>query len=184
MSNLNYWQREDILLRAVEPSDGITFQRWNEYSERGRHLDFLWPPSSRAAVEKWAAEKALQGMEDDRFMWVIASGDGEPVGSIDTHHCDRRNGTFSYGLAIGPEHQRQGYAGAAVQMILRYYFEELRYQKVNVVIHADNSPSVKLHEKLGFQLEGRQRRMFYTGGQFVDLLHYGLLKEEFESPDV
>ena len=39
--------------------------------------------------------------------------------------------------------------------------------------------SIRLHEKLGFQLEGRLRRMIYTNGQFFDELLFGLTAEEF-----
>jgi len=36
-----------------------------------------------------------------------------------------------------------------------------------------------LHERLGFTLEGRLRRMIYTEGTFHDKLIYGLTQEEF-----
>jgi RimJ/RimL family protein N-acetyltransferase len=38
---------------------------------------------------------------------------------------------------------------------------------------------VRLHEKLGFQLEGRLRRVVYTRGQYYDELYYGMTAEEF-----
>jgi len=62
---------------------------------------------------------------------------------------------------------------------MRYYFQELRYQKVTVHIYSFAEPSVKLHESLGFQLEGRIRRAVFTNGQYFDELIYGLTKEEF-----
>ena len=98
-----------------------------------------------------------------------------------THHCDRRTGTFSYGVAVRQEHRGKGYAAEAVLLILRYFFEELRYQKVTVHIHSDNVSSVRLHERLGFQLEGRQRRMIFTQGEYLDDLIYGMTVEEFHA---
>jgi RimJ/RimL family protein N-acetyltransferase len=62
---------------------------------------------------------------------------------------------------------------------MQYYFEELRYQKVTVPVHGDNEPSIRLHEKLGFQREGTHRRMVYTQGRFVDILWFGMTVEEF-----
>ena len=44
-----------------------------------------------------------------------------------------------------------------------------------------NAPSQKLHEGLGFTLEGPLRPMIYTGGEFHDVLWYGITKEEFEA---
>jgi RimJ/RimL family protein N-acetyltransferase len=66
-------------------------------------------------------------------------------------------------------------------MVLRYFFEELRYQKVTIHVHSDNTPSARLHERLGFQLEGRLRRTVYTRGQHLDELVFGMTVEEFQS---
>ena len=46
-------------------------------------------------------------------------------------------------------------------------------------IYAFNERSIKLHESLGFQREGRLRRMIYTGGEFHDEIYMGMAREEF-----
>jgi len=176
---MNFWQGKKIRLRGIEPSDAESFIRWNLNSERARHLDFVWPPTSKASVQTWVEDWSKRKLENDSFHWVIENFDGEAVGSISTHDCNPRCGTFSYGIDIELEHQRKGYASEAIQLVLRYYFEELRYQKVTVPVHSDNEPSVKLHGKLGFKQEGAHRRMFYTQGRLVDVLWFGMTVEEF-----
>lgn len=178
---MNYWQGNLIRLRSIEPTDVEHFIRWNLNSERARHLDFVWPPTSRASMQTWVEDQSKQKLEHDVFHWIIENRDCEPVGSISTHDCNPRYGTFSYGIDIAPEHQRKGYASEAIQLVLGYYFEELRYQKVTVPVHSDNEPSIRLHEKLGFQREGTHRRMFYTHGYFVDIIWFGMTIEEFRS---
>jgi RimJ/RimL family protein N-acetyltransferase len=177
---MNFWQGRLVRLRGVEPSDAETFARWNLDSELARELDFVWPPVSLAHVTSDLEEVSLQGLEADAFMWVIEGADAAAVGHIATHHCNHRDGVFSYGLSVGPEHRRRGYATEAVLLVLKYYFEELRYQKCLVGIHSNNPASAALHEKLGFVREGTLRRMFYTGGRFHGLHYYGMLKEEWE----
>jgi RimJ/RimL family protein N-acetyltransferase len=176
---MNFWQGDKIRIRGIEPSDVESFIRWNLNSERARHLDFVWPPTSNASVQAWVEDWSKRKLENDAFHWVIENHDGEAAGSISAHNCNPRCGTFSYGIDIAPEHQRKGYASEAIQLVLRYYFEELRYQKVTVPVHNDNESSIKLHEKLRFQREGTHRRMFYTQGRFVDVLWFGLTAEEF-----
>ena len=177
----DFWKTPLVRLRAIEPEDAGHFIQWNRDSERGRNLDFLWPPTSDASVREYATSQAHRHLEGDAFHWMIEDASGQAVGSIDTHHCDPRNGTFSYGIAIGVEYRGRGCAAAAIRLVLRYYFDELRYQKVTVTVHADNPASIQLHEKLGFQREGVLRRMFYTGGAYVDVIWYGLTAEEFRS---
>ncbi len=175
----NFWEGEKIRLRAVEPSDVQHFTRWNLDSQRARNYDFVWPPQSQASLQAWVEEQSRNKLENDRFVWIIENNKGQAIGSIQTHTCNPRYGTFSYGIDIAREHQRRGYASEAIRMVLRYYFDELRYQKVTVWIYCDNEASVKLHEKLGFQREGTHRRMFYSGGQYIDELWFGLTVEEF-----
>jgi RimJ/RimL family protein N-acetyltransferase len=178
---MNFWQNTHVKLRAVEPSDAEFFFEWNQDSEMTGHIDWLWPPSSFESARRWAEEEARRRPADDMLFLVIENREGERVGSISTHQCDRRAGTFRYGVAIRREHQRRGYASAAILLVLRYFFEELRYQKVTVNVHANNPASIQLHERLGFQLEGRLRRMVFTGGCHWDELYLGMTAEEFQA---
>lgn len=177
---MNFWQGKHVRLRGVEPSDAATFFEWNLDSEMARNLDFVWPPVSQAEVDRWAEEQSRKKMDDGTFSWVIEDSSGAAVGSISTQNCNPRNGTFSYGIHIAGEHRRKGYAAEAISLVLKYYFEELRYQKVTVPVHGFNEASVALHERLGFVREGTLRRMVYTGGAYYDAHWYGLTKEEWE----
>jgi RimJ/RimL family protein N-acetyltransferase len=180
---MNYWQSKHIRLRAVEPGDAETFHRWNADSERARSLDFVWPPLSLASIRGWTEETTRRKLENDAFHWVIETLEGLPVGSISTHNCQPRNGTFSYGVDICAEQRGHGYASQAIWLVLRYYFEELRYHKVTVNIHADNTASIRLHEKLGFCREGVLRQVVYTRGSYIDEFWYGMTREEFQEID-
>jgi RimJ/RimL family protein N-acetyltransferase len=176
---MNYWQAKHVRLRGVEPSDAPTFFAWNLDSEMARNLDFVWPPVSQAQVKSWVEKQSQNKLEHDAFTWVIEDSSETAVGSITTHSCNHRNGTFSYGVNIAREHQRRSYAAEAIMLVLRYYFEELGYQKVTVQVYGFNQASAELHEKLGFVREGTLRRMVYTAGEYYDLHWYGLTKEEW-----
>ena len=177
---MNFWQGRLVRLRGVEPSDAETFARWNLDSEMARELEFVWPPVSLAFVRRDVEEVSLRKLEEDAFTWVVEDASAVAVGSIATHRCNPRTGVFRYGLSVGREHRRRGYATEAVLLVLKYYFEELRYQKCLVGVHSNNPASVALHEKLGFVREGTLRRAVYTGGRFHDQHLYGMLKEEWE----
>lgn len=173
------WQGARVRLRGVEPGDWETFDRWDQDSEIARlcyHVEF---PRSQEGTKKFAAEAATAEPKGQAYRWMIETLDGVPVGTINTHSCDPRHGTFGYGLAIAREHWRKGYASEAICLVLAYYFRELRYQKVTAHVYAFNEGSIRLHEQLGFQLEGRLRRMVFTDGAYHDELIYGMTAEEF-----
>ena len=175
-----YWQGSRVRLRAVEPSDAEAHFVWNQDAGMMRSLDYIWFPQSRAAAGRWAENVSLDSPPiGDAFHFVIETLAGELAGTLATHQCDRRVGPFAYGVAIREAHQRQGYASDAIVLVLRHFFEELRYQKATVSVYSFNEPSIRLHERLGFQREGQLRRMVYTQGQHFDLLYYGITREEF-----
>jgi RimJ/RimL family protein N-acetyltransferase len=173
------FQGEKVRLRAVEVADWEVHYQWNMDSDNGRMSDEVWFPTSRTSVQAWAEREAKLGNDNEAFRFQIENLAGELVGTINTHACNPRCGTFMYGIAVHPDHRRKGYASEAMGLVLRYYFDERRYQKVNAEVFGFNAPSNALHERLGFTLEGRLRRMIYSGGVFHDKLIYGMTQEEF-----
>lgn len=174
------WRGRLVRLRAVEPEDWETHAAWNQDSAMSRQLDQVWFPTSSARARAWADEASRRSVEDDGFDFEIeALSDGALVGSLGIHHCDRRVGSFFYGVATREKWRRRGYASEAILLVARYYFQELRYQKMNAQVYSFNTASLALHEKLGFTREGTLRRMAFTGGQRHDIVAFGLTADEF-----
>jgi RimJ/RimL family protein N-acetyltransferase len=173
------WEGKRVRLRAVEPTDWQSFFDWNQDSEAARGMYYIPFPGSQESVKRWAEKQATQEPDDDKFFFVVETLGGEIVGSLNAHSCEPHHGTFAYGIGIRRSHQHRGYASEAILLLLRYFFLELRYQKATVEVYSFNDPSVRLHERLGFQLEGRLRRMIFTRGRHFDKLVFGMTVEEF-----
>ncbi len=180
MAGKSAWQGKLIRLRAVEPEDWEQFFKWDQDTEFARYGYRVELPGSREQSRKWTQELATAAVKNDEFRWVIETLDGEFAGTINTHTCRPRVGTFRYGVGIRREHWRKGYATEVIRLVLTYFFHELRYQKVNVEVYEFNTASLELHRKLGFREEGRLRRTVYTGGQYYDEFLLGMTREEFE----
>ncbi|MEO8971796.1 MAG: GNAT family N-acetyltransferase [Ktedonobacteraceae bacterium] len=174
-----FWQGNLVKLRAIEPSDWEHHFAWDKDSDMLRRVDRLYAPRSQEAMRQWAEKASMREVNDDAYFFEIENLVGEQVGIISTQKGNTRDGTFQYGVAIRREHWRKGYASEAIKIVLRYFFQELRYQKVTTPVYSFNDASIHMHEHLGFQLEGHLRRMIYTQGQFYDELFYGMTEEEF-----
>lgn len=177
------WCGEKVRLRTFEPEDWAVVLTWDFDSENQRLSDRLYFPRSAGAQRRSVEEASDVVPEGDVFRFAVEDRRGELVGTINTHSCNRRNGTFKYGLGIGKEHRRRGYATEAIALVLRYYFGELRYQKATVHVYDFNVASLRLHEKAGFVREGQLRSMVYTAGLFHDEVIFGMTVDEWrESP--
>lgn len=174
------WDGAKVRLRGIEPEDWQVFMRFDEHSADVRSVDAIQPPRSAAGYRQWAAERAIASSSGDEFQLAIVSLSTQAVvGALSTTSVDRRAGRFSYGIGIGRDHQRRGYASDAIVVLLRYMFGERRFHKCGVGIYAFNAASINLHEKVGFHTEGRLRDHEFFGGQYHDLVMMGMTMEEF-----
>ncbi len=173
----NYWAGRKVTLRAVESRDISLFEMLDD--EVSKNVDAIHFPQSRERRQAWL-DKESQPKLGDSFRWVAENKDGAAVGTIEVFACNRKYGTFKYGIAIAEPYRQMGYAKEMVLMVLRYYFHEMGYQKATPHVYSFNDKSIKLHESLGFKKEGQLRNMVYTNGQYYDEIYYGMTKREFE----
>jgi RimJ/RimL family protein N-acetyltransferase len=177
-----YWQTEKVRLRPLRISDAE--KKWQEWfdTEARRFLEFQLdlPPVSLEAYTR-QLEDICEFKETSRFYgFAIDNLSDEFVGWINLFKGDPKHGYFSFGISIFREYQCQGYAEEAVRLILRYGFYELRRHKCNSECLAINQASIRLHQKLGFKVEGRRREAIYMDGGYHDTILFGLLINEFD----
>ncbi|MGW0231393.1 GNAT family N-acetyltransferase [Actinopolymorpha singaporensis] len=173
------WVGERVRLRGIEPEEFHLLMEFDQDSTVMRNNDRLHPPRSKAGYRRYL-ESGVGTPDDDAFGAGIESlAEGRLVGSFGTNRIDKNSGVFSYGIAIGSDFQRRGYASEAIVLLLRYMFGERRFQKCDVEIYAYNTASLTVHEKLGFVVEGRRRRSQYFAGKYHDVVLMGMTIEEY-----
>ena len=176
-----YWQGPRIRLRAMTREDLEVWLKEDTDTEGIRHLAYgVELPKSPPAADEFAARFANFKGTDERIMFTIETLDGEVVGGINIHTMDPKNGTFGVGERIYRAYRGNGYAAEAKEIVLRYAFNELRYQKYNVSCIDTNAAQIKALIRFGCKEEGRRRRMIYTAGRYFDEILFGMTREEFE----
>ena len=173
----NEFEGSLVRLRAVEAEDGDVWYASGFDTELDRRGGFTHLPSSRSAYRERALE-ASKAPEGDSVSLMIETVDGVVVGGLGVG-ANRRTRVFDYGIGIGREHWRKGYGTEALELLFRFYFLELGYQKVETGVYAFNEPSLRFHETFGFVVEGRRRRAVFTQGEHHDVILFGMTREEF-----
>ena len=84
----------------------------------------------------------------------------------------------SLGYWVGEEYARQGFARGAVRAALRFCFEDLGLHRVEAAVQANNEPSIKLLNALGFKREGTAREYLKINGQWQDHDIYSRLSND------
>lgn len=153
-----------VRLREVDPADHHRLIRFDREATR-------LPRGGR--YQHWAAHRASVAEVGDEAQFAIETlRSGLLVGSMWTVPTDPQARRFSYGIGIGPQHRRCGYASDAITTLLAHMFTERCYATCEVGIHGRNVASRVLHARLGFHEEDRQGdivRMCLGADRFAEL---------------
>lgn len=159
-----------VALHTVEEEDLDAFARARNDPDVRLPLA-LELPSNRDALEEYYEET----ISAEEGVHLLACVDGEPVGAVMLLEADQSSGTGDLAYWILPEFQGEGYATAALGLLMEYAFEELRLHRLQADVLATNDASRGLLESLGFAEEGRFRERGFQDGAYVDVLRFGLL---------
>ncbi len=168
-----------IYLRSGERSDIPLFVRWFNDLRTTRTLIFLGPMGT-ASEEAWFTQMSEHHGRDRWFFVICRLEDDRPVGSIDLHLVDLRNGSASLGIAIGdPVDTGKGYGSDALRSLLGFGFDQLRLERIELEVYDYNESARRLYERVGFVHEGTSRHALYSDGVFHDVHRMSVLREEW-----
>jgi [ribosomal protein S5]-alanine N-acetyltransferase len=90
---------------------------------------------------------------DESIYWVASyKGDNAMIGAVCLWNFDIQNETVELGYELLPEFQGKGIMVEIITRVLPYAFEVMGVKTIVAFPSSDNPPSVKLLEKLGFEL--------------------------------
>ncbi|KAJ4355055.1 hypothetical protein N0V95_003273 [Ascochyta clinopodiicola] len=83
------------------------------------------------------------------------------------------------GIDILPEFQGRGYGREAIEWALDYAFRRAGLHRMRIRAFEWNVGAVKLYEKVGFQVEGKEREALWHEGRWWDGISFGMLDREW-----
>ncbi len=96
-------------------------------------------------------------------------------------NLDWKNRSCSIGLGISKlEYRGKGFGTEAVKIIIQYGFDNLGLERITASTLEQNIGAQRSLEKIGFVIEGRERKAVYFAGRKWDRLNYSLLREEYD----
>lgn len=170
---------QEIRLRAAEREDLETFVRWFNDPKVRQHLT-MFRPLSMAQEERWF-ENILR--QENEIFFVIEVNRTEkwiPIGTVGLRPIDWKNRTAVFGISLGdPDNWGKGHGTDAVRTMLKYCFDELNLNRVELNVFEGNERAIRAYEKAGFRQEGVKRQAMFRQGQYVDVIFMAVLKAEF-----
>lgn len=172
----------DVSIRPLESRDAANLQQlllenrlwlspW-EASVPGRRI----MPNARALIRSLKRQR-----RDGSAIGFAVLYRGELVGQLTVS-------SISYGslcsAAIGywvSEHVAgRGVTPTAVALAADACFTDLRLHRIEICIRPENSPSLRVVEKLGFNYEGLRQKYLHIDGDWADHYAFSLLSDQLE----
>lgn len=174
---------ERVYLRPAERSDLELFVQWLTDAEVARHLA-VRSPISQAMEEKWF-DQVVEHQGRDRYHFVICLlADGRPIGATDLRDINLEDGRAGFGIVIGDKDEwNHGYGTDALSAICDFGFGQLRLERIELDVYADNIRARRSYEKAGFRSEGTLRHGHFADGRFIDVERMALLRAEWLALD-
>lgn len=161
--------------RNAKPDDWIWIHKILQDPEVINNTGYSDPPSKRAVKERW-----LDRLADPLVHTLVAEADDRVVGYARLKQGFGRGshaGEISI-LAVDSDWQRKGIGTLLMKGLLEVADHSLGLRRLRITVHADNEIARKMYDRLGFEIEGRERKATYKNGRYVDALIMGRLREQ------
>lgn len=184
--NQQLFKGEHIFLGPIDiEKDPEVESRWTQSAAYHRAMGQKPAyPESPAAIKKRyeKIEKEAEESRNDFYMTIRANDDQRLLGFLRIFWIEWAHGTGNLRMAIGDEADRgKGFGSEALRLGLNFAFEELNLHRLSIVVGDDNPGAIRFFKKFGFIEEVRRRQAIHRDGQFFDVIHLGLLHDEWRS---
>lgn len=142
--------------------------------------------SKDCTIEELDREIDISYRQDKYAQFIAWTSDDKPVGTNWIYRYHKTNG-IGFTTTFVDEQYRQShyYAIEMFALICKYMFNELACRKIYSEVHAGNTSSMNIFNKLKLPLEATFKNHSKVGlNDFEDLLVYALYKEAFESMNI
>ena len=167
---------EKVILRAVEANDNAMLLSLINDPDTEMMLGGSSWPISEVDQLKWFDH--LEKTKDILRCVIAMPDNNEAMGTIILSDIDQKNGTGHLHIKMSKQGRGKGYATDAVNVLVRYAFDELRLHCIYANILSYNDSSVHLFEKCGFKRDGILRARVYKNGRYVDVYAYSRLTDD------
>lgn len=161
------------LLRLVDQHDLPTIRAWRNHPRINQYM-FSQHLITEEEHRSWF-DSCLNNALCKLF--IYQAGD-KKLGFVQFQQRAAESGVWEWGFYISPDAEK-GTGSRMALLALAQAFDKLDAMKVYGEVLSFNVPSIKLHERLGFKLEGIIRQQHLLDKTYYDIHCYGMLRSEW-----
>lgn len=131
--------------------------------------------------ERFASYIERCAQPDFEGFFVCRKEDDAIVGSINLSQISRGNFKSAYlDYRVGACFAGRGYMTEALELVLRYAFDQMKLHRLEANIQPENERSIALVKRAGFRREGYSRRYLKISGRWRDHERWAIVSEDWQ----
>ena len=174
-------ETDRLILRRFTIGDAdAMFANWANDPDVTKFL--MWQPHGNTDVTKAIlGEWVSRYGEDDFYNWAITlkSNGGEPIGSIAVVDKHDHIEMVHIGYCLGKNWWRRGIMSEALGALVKFFFEEVRVNRIESRHDTRNPNSGKVMLKCGLLYEGTHRDGDHSNQGIGDSAMYAILAADY-----
>jgi len=173
-----------IILRDRVSSDVDSFINWQTCGEWLKY-DAPWestekPDKDLKVIREKFVEVCLQKLPIPRKSAFIADKHNKPIGWVNRYSHKNSADAWLVGIDIcEDDYLNKGYGTIALALWTDYLFRNSTFHRIGLETWSFNNRMIEVAQKAGFALEGTQRKIRRWKGEWLDLLHFVVFREEW-----
>ena len=166
---------DGVVLRPLRPDDAPEFAAaFADDPELGALVGFEEDPD-----EDWFRD-SFDGEQRPGFQLAVTAGGSDTfLGLVIVHHVEAEQGRAEVGFWLAREARGAGLGRRAMTLLVDWLFDHPWVRRLELTTTPANAAALALAESLGFTREGVLRQRVVERGKAVDIVWFGLLREEW-----
>lgn len=175
------WQGELVELGPIQREYLPKYVEWLNDWEVIRYLAPGVPmPMNLEDETEWFQRH--RGDKTSTIFAILALPEKQLIGNCGLHELDWKNRMAVFGIFVGDKNYwGKGYGTDATRTLLRFAFQELGLNRVELEVYDFNPRAIRAYEKAGFRRDGVRRQRLYREGAFHDSYMMSILREEWDA---
>ncbi|MEN8191931.1 MAG: GNAT family protein [Bacteroidota bacterium] len=175
---IKFLEGEKIYLRPYDEKKDLELFQFGKNNSVVRETLFLFRPLSEEAVNNEARE--WHNNKENVLFTICEQNSDEPIGETGLFRIDYVSRAATFYIAIyDPQYWGKGYGSEATELLLKYSFDILNLNRVQLHVASNNLKGVKIYEKCGFKIEGTLREAMYHNNEYIDFFVMGILRKDY-----
>lgn len=164
-----------INLRPLKESDFDSFLKWHSDKDI-RFLTTMHPFLVSEKTERDWFVSALNDTSNKKILFVVEEKEEKKaIGYFQLVDINYINRNALLGVVIGEkEFIGKGIGKEIMELGINYGFKYLSLNKISLLVLSENTPAIKLYNKLNFMLEGEFKNEYFFEGKFFDIKRFAL----------